>query len=139
MKKFNEVAHLYLGVDVVSTAIKSMGKLVMVGQNDNCIVVDPNGDPRGHSSYLNWLKPILKPISKITVEELKEIATICYKEVYDYKPKFKDLRTYSESVGGGISWQDDGFKYGLTVEEYRVNFSCNSEFLNINQFEVFQY
>lgn len=78
MKKIEDYLHLYIGVDVESTGGKYMGKLVSVGINDQAIVVHPEGDQRGLFSYLSWLKPILRPLSDMTEEEMQECGNMIY-------------------------------------------------------------
>ena len=70
-KKIEQFLHLYLGCDVTHAGGKT-GKLVSVGISGS-IIVYPDGDQRGNFIMSEVLKPILRPLSSMTEEELLEV------------------------------------------------------------------
>ena len=71
--EFKDVAHLYLGVEVVNTIGKHMGKIVSVSI-DGTATINPLDEFKPRVIILNSLKPILRPLSDMSEEEENDIA-----------------------------------------------------------------
>ena len=86
--EFKDVAHLYLGVEVVNTIGKHMGKIVSVSI-DGTATINPLDEFKPRVIILNSLKPILRPLSDITNDEFYELSEIL--ERCDYEAVFKKI------------------------------------------------
>lgn len=73
-KTFKEVAHLYLGCEVVSTAGKHMG--IMVGVDLTQAVINPKDEFNPKTTLVEYLKPILHRLEDMTDECCLEVSII---------------------------------------------------------------
>lgn len=99
--EFKDVAHLYLGVEVVNTIGKHMGKIVSVSI-DGTATINPLDEFKPRVIILNSLKPILRPLSDITNDEFYELSEIL--ERCDYEAVFKKYN--DGKTGVGYMWQE---------------------------------
>lgn len=68
MKKFNTVAHLYLGCKLYHlTTLKSIG--ILDGKAYDTFMTERNGD-------FGFYKPLLRKLDTITIQEMKELSAI---------------------------------------------------------------
>lgn len=93
--KFKDVAHLYLGCEILEIGTGLMGKLVT-------ITVDGKGVIYFNKNRSVWkslsgkkcnIKPILRPLSDITADEDKECSNIMFEEFAD-KVKHSNIIHY---------------------------------------------
>jgi len=73
--EFKDVAHLYLGVEVVNTIGKHMGKIVSVSI-DGTATINPLDEFKPRVIILNSLKPILRPLSDMSNDEIWKLNEI---------------------------------------------------------------
>ena len=99
--EFKDVAHLYLGVEVVNTIGKHMGKIVSVSI-DGTATINPLDEFKPRVIILNSLKPILRPLSDITNDEFYELSEIL--EQCDYGAVFQEYN--DGKTGVGYMWQE---------------------------------
>lgn len=85
----------------------------------------------------------LRPLSDMAEEELKEVAAICYEDVFDHKPKVEGVESIADEYGGGLKCYEtiDGkrWEYGLTISDEGIMFSANGDFLNVAPYKHFHY
>jgi hypothetical protein len=73
-KDIKDYLHLYLSQQFVVRGGK-VGRIVSVGENGS-IIVYPDGDQRGNFIINEVLKPVLRTLSSMTIEEGKEIVML---------------------------------------------------------------
>ncbi len=102
MIKFSEVAHLYLGCEVRNELVKINGTLIEVRKDRE----------------LEYIKPILRPLSDITEDEMKELLIKWYHPSEDMFVRLSDtIKFYPNEkkravkVGEGVAYSM--FKDGI--------------------------
>lgn len=81
------------------------------------------------------LKPILRPLSSMTEEVLKDIFNTCYFATYSYEVDFS-LELVQHGYDLGIKAFDGKYHYGLTVNNSGALFSVDGKFLSIPIYDV---
>ena len=117
--KFKDVAHLYLGVEVVNTIGKHMGKIVSVSI-DGTATINPLDEFKPRVIILNSLKPILRPLSDITKDELSTLWSIVFTREFNgviHKHKANDT--------GRGSYAAERYVMSSGVERLGVEFDGN--------------
>ena len=99
--EFKDVAHLYLGVEVVNTIGKHMGKIVSVSI-DGTATINPLDEFKPRVIILNSLKPILRPLSDMTDEEFAAYSTML--ERCDYEAYIEISDSGERRIG--YEWED---------------------------------
>lgn len=124
--------HLYLGRDV-RAGVKYTAKLAIESGEDEIGLKRVLHQP-------DVFKLLLRPLSDMTEEELREAMTICYRSVYSSEPSFDSVEMILDESGGGLkAIEHPKWEYGLTVTLDGVMFSTNGQFLNIPVFDVTRY
>lgn len=135
--EIKDYLHLYLGCPCKGKEGSMIYTLVGVDTEQSPRLKDKHGN----SCIIFDFKPILRPLSDISEEDLKEIFLIAYKSVYDHEP-FDDSQYYfiDNVQGAGLKFRErvneKTWEYGLTVNNDQVLFSANGNFLNVPQFQL---
>lgn len=130
MKKFKDY-HLYLGC-------KFIGKYKgWVHENNPMFLCLDDLRP----DKFEYIKLVLRPLSSMTDEELCELVNICLMSIYGYTPSYKvsDVLSESDNSRGVICFTTDLEKkerYGLTIEYNGIEFSIDSNKMNIPVFSL---
>jgi hypothetical protein len=135
MKKIEDYLHLYFRCEC-------MEAIVVPGQELN-FEHRPVLDIRylfNAYNNLSIVKPILRPLSDMTEEELIYCIGHCYHNVYGHSPEF--IRTEvvdANDESAGIVCEEPGWRYGLTISVSGIDFSANGDYLHFPIFETTRY
>lgn len=130
-KNIRDYLHLYLGCEVVHAVVKEPEKLLGVAyfpdRNQWCVRTDRN--VKGQFGLMQSYKPILRPLSDMTEEEIKEVAWILHR----FKPE--DVRG-KDSVGNIKVTNRSPFYYWINVRQH-LNAEC-CKYLLSKGFDLFE-
>lgn len=137
-KNIKDYLPFHLGCKVITTGGKC-GVLVSVSTTGGVTIVYENEDPRGVALDCRAIKHlVLRPLSDMTDEEGKSLATAIYRTIFNYGNLKLDGRYEDGSDNVGFVLIDqDGERVGFSVETERgIEFSYKSDKLMVRQFDV---
>lgn len=132
--------HLYLGCEVIITEHWSCAGAFTYKAGE-VLKLTPGLLELMHNTHNSvQASPLLRPLSDMTEEELREAMTICYRSVYSSEPSFDSIEMVEDESGGGLkATEHPEWAYGLTITLDGPMFSANGRFLNIPVFDVTRY
>lgn len=168
MKKFSEIAHLYLGCKVIALRNaedtgydlefqkNEIGELSLVQTEKSDVIIGADesdnyryavslNDGYACAHDFNDFKPVLKRISDMSEEDLKEAFQICYRSVYNHDAEIPHnayiLRNEIDSIGI-VFYEKHSVKNWwryLSIEPENILFYCDGASLTIPILSVFAF